>query len=329
MARFQTDVGFSYNEQSEIYFGIGVTASTTELLTTNGRYDFLYEGSFSFSIFGSFEGGVITGVTGMYDTQPIYNLSGIRITVRDWDGFVVPGDVIGLWERLLEGEDRIIGSPEDDVFNGFKSADHIRGNGGDDVLAGGGGHDSVLGGSGNDFLYGGVGEDTLAGGDGVDLLSGGKHGDTLFGGDDFDFLSGAGGADILHGDDGDDLLYGGTGTDALYGGIADDVLQGGAQADVIFGGRGADTLSGQGGNDELHGGAGKDVFVFTNRGGSDVILDFNLLGDVIRITKGADAIGDLTLANRGGDAVIAYAQVEITLRGIDAGQITDAVFDFT
>ena len=89
--------------------------------------------------------------------------------------------------NITEGADEIIGSDEDDVFDGL---------------------------GGNDTLYGG---------DGDDHLYGNEDNDTLYGGDDNDVLDGGAGKDKLYGGEGNDELRGGTGVDDLLdGGAGDD-----------------------------------------------------------------------------------------------------------
>lgn len=95
-----------------------------------------------------------------------------------------------------------------------------------------------------------------------------------------------------------DTLNGHAGDDALHGGGGDDVLRGNDGADVLRGGRGADSLSG---------GAGADVFAFRPGDGSDVIVDFEVMTDVVLFEEGL-AFEDLSFAQVGDDAVISYGQ---------------------
>ena len=106
----------------------------------------------------------------------------------------------------LGGDDRVSGTP----FN--------------DMLDGGAGHDQLFGGAGADYLIGAAGTDWLKGGDGNDGISGGA------------------GTDGLRGDAGDDFLDGGAGSDDVQGGAGDDVINGGAGRDRLAGGTGRDVF---------------------------------------------------------------------------------------
>ena len=193
------------------------------------------------------------------------------------------------------GNDRIVGTPGDDI---------LRGEDGNDTLVGGAGNDILEGGKGADtFVFApGHGEDNVwdfeVGADIIDLTGfdprvtwealsgkattaenilfgsyvtidltewgGGKI--TIWGVDSltedmFTFpgtpvtLTGTGGGDVLEGNWGDDTISGGGGNDYLYGRQGDDTLKGGAGNDVIGGGQGDDTIVGGAGDDKLWGDA--------------------------------------------------------------------------
>jgi Tol biopolymer transport system component len=55
------------------------------------------------------------------------------------------------------GNDKIVGTPGDDVIHGFRGKDKINGKGGDDILCGGRGEDKILGKAGDDVLIGQAG----------------------------------------------------------------------------------------------------------------------------------------------------------------------------
>jgi len=70
-------------------------------------------------------------------------------------------------------------------------------------------------------------------------------------------------------------INGEAGNDVLWGSNGDDTINGDSGDDSIFGGAGNDTLTG---------GAGNDVFQFTATSGqSDIITDFSLTDDVIKL----------------------------------------------
>ena len=74
------------------------------------------------------------------------------------------------------------------------------------------------------------------------------------------------------------VINGETGNDTLWGSNGHDVIDGGEGNDTLFGGAGDDTLTG---------GDGDDVFHFTPTAGSNVISDFDVNGDSIKLYYGA------------------------------------------
>lgn len=121
---------------------------------------------------------------------------------------------------------------------------------------------------------------------------------------------------------GDDYTY------SVHGGIdagGNDVVLGTAGSDQIYGGLGSDIMLGLG---------GADHFMFhdegDNRGGIDLILDFDLAGDKLDFTdiKGF-AFSDLTITeNAYGNAVIASIYGSIELSGIATIDIDASIFEF-
>ena len=97
------------------------------------------------------------------------------------------------------------------------------------------------------------------GGNGQDQLFGTILGETLTGGN---------GDDFINGNAGNDLLYGGNGADRLDGGWGDDLLSGGR------------------GNDLLVTGIGRDIILVERGGGIDVVTDFDLGQDSVRLGEG-------------------------------------------
>jgi Ca2+-binding RTX toxin-like protein len=86
------------------------------------------------------------------------------------------------------GNDRLIGTAEDDIVFGFAGNDRLEGRGGDDIVFGGRGNDRLSGGPGDDILVGGPGNDQLDGGPGLDIA--------IFAGDFADFRIQGGGARV-------------------------------------------------------------------------------------------------------------------------------------
>jgi len=121
--------------------------------------------------------------------------------------------------------------------------------------------------------------------------------------DVFSLGAGANGNDRFYGNGGNDIIQGGSGKDRLFGGADDDEIYGGSKKDQVTGGSGNDTMAG---------GAGDDTFIFAASDGIDVISDFDLAADTIRITADSATIGGVE-----GAAVIRYGSSRITLEGID------------
>ncbi|MEM9219285.1 MAG: Calx-beta domain-containing protein [Cyanobacteria bacterium P01_F01_bin.150] len=174
----------------------------------------------------------------------------------------------------------------------------------------------------SDRLTGTAGNDTIRGLPGNDRLRGLAGNDRLFGGRGRDRLMGGSGNDRLAGISGNDRLMGQTGDDILNGGSGRDHLNGGAGRDELMGGRG---------NDTLIGGADSDTFVLQKGHGTDVIRDFTIGEDVIRL-QGRLGLGPLRFRNlsiqQQGDQTLINARGETLaiLQGIQASQLDQTSF---
>jgi Ca2+-binding RTX toxin-like protein len=113
------------------------------------------------------------------------------------------------------GNDRISGTPRNNIIVALDGSDSIHGLGGDDKIQGNEGADQLYGEAGNDVVQGGTGSDQLYGGDGDDIIAGGV---------DDDYLVGGQGDDKLYGDVGDDILVGEPGSDYFDCGDGVDVV---------------------------------------------------------------------------------------------------------
>jgi Ca2+-binding RTX toxin-like protein len=185
------------------------------------------------------------------------------------------------------GNDRIVGSPFDDV-----------------ILAGGG-KDRVNSLAGNDSIFdecdagainGGPGTDTLRVDDvtssvvlspqgmvadgftkkltnieGVSVDGEGDNG-LLFDASQFS------GPVTLQGANGNDTLVGGMGNDHIAGNLGDDSMLGGLGNDTLAGHVGSDTLHGQSGDDDLTGGVDAD---YLYGGSGTAVLDSDATDDVV------------------------------------------------
>ena len=171
---------------------------------------------------------------------------------------------------------------------------------------------NLFGGNGDDLLNGTAGNDNLSGGNGQDTLNGDGGNDTLAGGNGGDILNGGDGNDLLQGDDSDESTNG------------KDILNGGAGNDILNGGNGKDDLTGGTGNDILTGGSGSDTFIFAAGDGTDIITDFNVGLDYIRLPVGM-TFGDVS---RSGSNIFVTSTNEhlATLTGIYTPNLTSADF---
>ncbi len=103
-------------------------------------------------------------------------------------------------------------------------------------LFGGAGNDRIIGTYNDDTIKGGWGHDDLNGDQGNDVIKGGGHGDLIHGGYGQDLIWGGRGADTLYGNDdvGErDKIHGNAGHDTFYFG-ANDVVWGGTGQDDFF-----------------------------------------------------------------------------------------------
>ncbi|WP_223639280.1 M10 family metallopeptidase [Rhodobacter sp. TJ_12] len=246
-------------------------------------------------------------------------------------------------DHLSAGDDGAVlsGGLGNDTLLGGAGADRTYDNGGRDYVDLGGGDDRYTAtgdtaGTG-DTVHGGTGADRITTSDGDDLLFGDDGNDTLSSGAGNDTVRGGQGDDVVAlglGDDrfedsvdtGNDRVDGGEGNDLIISFGGQDTLEGGAGADTIFGNQGDDTLIGGTGDDQLSGGAGVDVFVFTTGDGADTIVDFKIGTDVLDLTAvaGLAVWDDLSaaLGQSGGDTVLSFDGLEITLSGLNAGALS-------
>ncbi len=132
--------------------------------------------------------------------------------------------------------------------------------------------------------------------------------------------------EIAVGGGGGDRLIGNAARNTLKGGGGDDALRGGGRQDRLLGGAGDDRLDGQGGADRLKGGAGVDEFRYARGGGSDVILDFED-GEVVTMAR-VKGFAQLDVADAGGDAHVTGKGVDLTLKGVAAGDHDAGDFQF-
>ena len=95
-------------------------------------------------------------------------------------------------------------------------------------------------------------------------------------------------------------------------------ITGNSLANSIKGGTGADTLVGGKGNDTLTGGSGADVFIYANGDGNDVITDYVVGTDSIKLTSGSITSSSLS----GSDVVLKVGSGSIKVKGAKDKKIT-------
>ncbi|WP_027346774.1 calcium-binding protein [Hamadaea tsunoensis] len=190
------------------------------------------------------------------------------------DGAAGEGDTIGTDVEMLEGgsgNDKLVGSDDDNILRGCGGNDVLYGRGGSDALYGDGdgeygedGHDNdrwngcTIAAIGADYFSGGAGHDMVgyhlhtaavhADLDGATGDDGGAgEGDTIA--SDVEDIAGGYGDDVLIGDAGPNILNGGPGNDQVYGLAGDDWLVGEGGDDKLYAAAGADSITGGAGSD--------------------------------------------------------------------------------
>lgn len=225
-----------------------------------------------------------------------YTLTGAKLVKTIWDaGGTDTVTATGLSTNavidLREGLNNVSHVGNSYFWNAFNA--HIEngvGGNGNDILFGNSLANQLYGGTGNDNLDGGEGTDRLEGNQGNDVLSGAAGGDSLYGGQGSDEIYGNQESDRIEGNNANDTIFGGQGDDTIFGGQDGDLINGNLANDSLAGNLGNDTIFGGVGNDTFTGGGDADVFAFGAQSGVDVITDFDVNGDVIRIVSGLNGI---------------------------------------
>jgi Ca2+-binding RTX toxin-like protein len=246
--------------------------------------------------------------------------SGIDVRVTGSTNGRMRGEVddqFGAFDRFT-GVSQLDGSRFDDVFTGSRGDDYFITNEGDDDVNAGAGFDLVR--------YDRTGcvrlELDLAARTAVNVWD---RGDPRRDGTFLDSLTGV---EHVQGSRGDDTMRGATGAQRLEGRDGDDLIDGRSGADTLYGDAGDDTLIGGRGNDVLGGRDGRDRFEFRRGDGSDRIEGFEDGIDTIRIRSGASNFGALEIEQSGGDALVRFANVRLTLLGFDADLLDGRDFVF-
>lgn len=271
-----------------------------------------------------------------------------------------------------EGDDLLVGGGGNDTLLGEAGDDGLwagPNDTGNDRLIGGAGNDGLGGGDGNDLLIGGDtqadGQDTLSGGNGDDTLVGGGWQDTTGNGSGLfseastlltgteadklwagpgndhvlaangnDTIGAGGGHDSIQAGGGDDRIFAYSGDDTINGGPGDDLIYAGPDSDIITGGSGRDTLWGGSGDDRLTGGDEQDIFSFVAGSGTDIITDFDLNEDILRLVDTAivfQSLADIENAatsNATGTLIDLGGGSTVLLEGIDLSDIPNLTLLF-
>ncbi len=263
------------------------------------------------------------------------------------------------------GADDVYGGTGNDQLHGGDGNDQLFGELGVDYLVGGAGDDRIDGGINADEIYGQAGNDVLSGGTSLDtdIIIGGIGNDTIYGDSgkgDYDFLYGNEGDDTFYIDTPADLVFeqAGQGTDTVYadikgagfymysnlenlvllgqtpfgvGNAENNSITGANVSNWLLGGAGNDTINGKGGNDVLFGESGADTFVFETVSGQDVIGDFQVGVDKIKLVgiyADFEAVSSRFVQN-GNDGAIGLGTGHfIVLPGVTMSQLTAADFLF-
>ena len=128
---------------------------------------------------------------------------------------------------------------------------------------------------------------------------------------------------------GNDRIVGNGLANTVTAGTGNDVLVGLAGNDRLLGQAGNDRLQGGAGADTLAGGIGADHFLFSKGDGADRIADFRDGLDRIVINSGAEAFGQVRIADLGADARIAFGDVTVILTNVDHARLGAEDFIFT
>jgi len=197
------------------------------------------------------------------------------------------------------GAERIVGTPDDDLFIG---------SGGANVFFGLDGDDDIRGNGGADRLYGEPGSDEIRGG---------KGNDRLWGGPDGDFIWTGGGSDRAWGGGGDDVIR-----------AFNDFNNSGRKGDVtrVWGGEGDDDVLMQNRTVIVEGGQGQDDFLaFHNDDSVTERLDVRIRdmerGETLTIHLGGFSSETSAVADGGDTLITRRGLLEIRLEGVTPDQL--------
>ncbi|MCP4385646.1 MAG: calcium-binding protein [Hyphomicrobiales bacterium] len=167
MVKFVAEKGVNFKTLDEIEVLLDGDVSKKKLgsfTVKDGNVKAQVEGSGFLYLGGVPFAGKITDIKVKIGGDLAFTVSKLNLKISDlldWK----PKDVL---EKILKGDDTLIGSNKKDTLIGFKGDDKIEGNKGKDKLFGEKGDDNLKGGKGDDLLNGGKHDDKLNGGKGID-----------------------------------------------------------------------------------------------------------------------------------------------------------------
>lgn len=304
-----------------------------------GDYSILRGGVGNDVLTGGDRGGLLDGGAGA-DTMTggeggdTYLVNHLRDVVMEsyrpyYDNDPNPADQVSAWVSWTLGANL-----ENLILQG-KGAINGTGNGLSNLIVGNAGNNSLYGGRGSDTIEGGLGNDTIDGGTGVDTVRFTASTAVVVNLSKTAAQNTGAGLDVIRNVEnvvtgaGSDRVTGNAAGNSLTAGSGNDLLSGKGGNDRLSGGAGNDRLSGGAGNDRLSGGSGADHFLFSTGGGADRITDFADGIDRIVINSGAQAFGQVSIADLGSDARVSFGDVTITLSNVDHSRLGVDDFIFT
>lgn len=255
--------------------------------------------------------------------------------------------------------DTIIGGAGDDISGGGAGGDFMVGGGGDEGeatqlttqydQADDDGSDTLFGADGDDTILGGGWDDGKVADNGKfdigEQITTGTDANQLWAGAGNDLVYGAAGNDHIGAKEGNDTIFAGDGNDIVYGGAdtGNDLIDGAGGADKLYSGAGNDTVDGGAGDDQLFdstgddiytGGDGVDMFLFSATRGTDIITDFNVADDILRIAvtttdfKSVDDVKAAAVQQDGGILLNLGGDHSVLLQGLVLADLDQMTYSF-
>ena len=204
----------------------------------------------------------------------ISTLAGADVVYAEMGSDIITLTADGVWSNDYVAENMSysvwVGTGEKVILTGYNQFN--------DVIYGGGDVDTIILTDGSDaFFLDNIytahhssltllstvrGTDSTARVEDVEVIYAGAGNDIIdLTSDNFNLID----AISVNGEEGDDILWGSTGVDTINGGAGNDVINGGVGSDILTGGSGA------------------DEFQFTASSAADIITDFNITEDSIKL----------------------------------------------